>query len=91
MSAKVAFLSREPKPEERESVVAVRPEAIVQRGGRSVVFRVDDRDVAHEVAVQARRRLGDLTEVAGVKPGDKVAVRPPEKLRDGMRVSIAKN
>jgi RND family efflux transporter MFP subunit len=90
MSAKVAFLSREPTREERESVVAGRPEAIVQRGGRSVVFRVDDGDVAHEVAVQARRKLGDLTEVAGVKPGDKVAIRPPEKLRDGMRVSIAK-
>ena len=91
MSAKVAFLSREPMPQEREAVVAVRPEAVVQRGGRGVVFLVDDKDVAHEVAVQAPRRLGDLMEVAGgVKPGDKVALRPPDKLRDGMRVSIAK-
>jgi RND family efflux transporter MFP subunit len=90
MSAKVAFLSREPKPEEREPVVAVRPEAVVQRAGRSVVLLVDEKDVAHEVAVQAPRKLGDLMEVSGVKPGDKVAVRPPGKLRDGMRVSIAK-
>jgi multidrug efflux pump subunit AcrA (membrane-fusion protein) len=68
----------------------VRPEAVVQRAGRSVVLLVDEKDVAHEVAVQAPRKLGDLMEVSGVKPGDKVAVRPPEKLRDGMRVSIAK-
>lgn len=90
MSAKVAFLEREPKPEERLPVVAVRPEAVVERNGRSVVFRIDAKDVAHEVAVGKPVKLGDLVEVSGVKAGDKVALKPPAKLADGARVAEAK-
>ena len=90
MSAKVAFLEREAKPDEREPVVAVRPEAIVERHGASVVFRVDDKGVAHETKVGTPRKLGDLAQVSGVKAGEQVALRPPGKLADGMRVAAAK-
>ncbi len=90
MSAKVAFLEREAKPQERLPVVAVRPEAVVERNGRSVVFAIDAKDVAHEVAVGKPVKLGDLVEVSGVKPGDKVALKPPAKLADGARVAEAK-
>ncbi len=90
MSAKVAFLSRAPKPEERKPVTAVRPEAIVKRGDRSVLYLVDDKNVVKEVAVGSPRKLGDLMEVSGVKAGDKVVLNPPERVRDGVSVVVAK-
>ncbi len=90
MSAKVAFLSREPRSGERAPVVAVRPDAVVQRGGRDIVLVVDDNDTVREVAVGTPRKLGDMAQVDGVKVGDKVVVSPPERLRSGTRIAIAK-
>ncbi len=90
MSAKVAFLSREPKREERTPVTAVRPEAVVKRDGRNVVFLVADNNTVKQAAVGDAPKLGDLVQVTGVKPGDKVALNPPERLRDGAAVAIAK-
>jgi multidrug efflux pump subunit AcrA (membrane-fusion protein) len=90
MSAKVAFLDRAAQPEERKAVTAVRPEAIVKRGERSVVFVVDKENRAREVAVSDPRKLADLVAVTGVKAGDKVALAPPEKLRDGAVVALLK-
>jgi RND family efflux transporter MFP subunit len=90
MSAKVAFLSRPPAPEERKPVTVLRPEAIVKRGDRSVVFVLGDRNTVKEVGVGTPRKLGDLMQVTTVKPGDKVVLNPPEKVRDGDSVTIAK-
>ena len=90
MSAKVAFLSREPRPDEREPVTAVRAEAVVKRNGRDVVFTLDNASVVHEVPVSGLAKVGDLTQVSGVKPGDKVVLSPGERVRDGVRVAIAK-
>ena len=90
MSAKVAFLSRPPAPDERKPVTAVRPEALAKRGERSVVYVLDEKNAVKEVAVGTPRKLGDLMQVANVKTGDKVALSPPEKLRDGATVTIAK-
>ena len=62
MSAKIAFLSRSLTAEERKPVPAVRPDAIVQRDGRDVVFVVDARREgwrgAREVAAGDGRREG---------------------------------
>ncbi|MGZ5113922.1 MAG: efflux RND transporter periplasmic adaptor subunit [Usitatibacter sp.] len=90
MSAKVAFLSRAPTANERKPVTAVRPEAIAKRGGKSVVYVLDEKNVVREVDVGAPQKLGDLMQVANVKPGDKGALSPPEKLRDGAVVTLAK-
>jgi RND family efflux transporter MFP subunit len=90
MSAKVAFLSREPRPEEREPVTAVRPEAIVKRDGKNVAFVVDGANGVHAVAVGETPKVGDLVQVASLKPGDKVVLSPTERVRDGARVAIAK-
>ena len=51
---------------------------------------LDKENRAKEVAVTAGRKLGDLVEVTGVKAGDKVALAPPEKLRDGGAVALLK-
>lgn len=90
MSAKVAFLSRPPEGNERKAVTAVRPEAVVKRGEQSVVFVLDDKNAVKQVAVGTPQKLGDLMQVANVKTGDKVALSPPEKLKDGATVTIAK-
>ncbi len=90
MSAKVAFMSRAPAPQERKPVTAVRPEAIVKRADRSVVYLVDDRNVVKEVAVGTPGKLGDLMQVSGVKAGDKVVLNPAQKVRDVVAVAIAK-
>jgi RND family efflux transporter MFP subunit len=90
MSAKVAFLSRAPEGNERKPVTAVRPEAVVKRGDKSVVYVLDDKNAVKEVVVGAAPKLGDLLQVANVKAGDKVALSPPEKLRDGATVTVAK-
>ncbi len=90
MSAKVAFLERVPEANERKSVTAVRPEALAKRGERSVLFVLDKENRAKETPVKVARKLGDLVEVEGVKAGDRVALSPPEKLRDGATVAPLK-
>lgn len=86
MSAKVSFLSQEVPAAERDARMAVHPAAVVERDGRSVVFVVRD-GRAVQTAVEAGDKLGELLEIrAGAAAGDKLVLRPPEKLRDGMRV-----
>ncbi len=86
MSAKVSFLSQEVPEAERGARVAVHPAAVVTRDGKSVVFSVRD-GRAVQLAVEAGDKLGELLEIkSGVAAGDKLVLRPAEKLRDGMRV-----
>lgn len=89
MSAKVAFLSKAVPPEDRQAVTAVQAAAIVTRDGKPVVFLLDG-DKVKQVAVTQGRKIGELTEVKGVKPGDKVVLAPDAKLHDGAPVSLAK-
>jgi multidrug efflux pump subunit AcrA (membrane-fusion protein) len=90
MSAKVAFLQRAPNADERKPVPAVRPEAVVKRGEKSVLYVVDDKFAVKEVPAGTPRKLGDLLQVDGVKAGDKVVLSPPEKVRDGATVTALK-
>jgi RND family efflux transporter MFP subunit len=85
MSAKVAFLEREVRADEKKPVTAVLPAAIVARDGASYLYVLrEDRAVLTKVETGAR--LADLLEVRGVKPGERVALKPLEKLTDGARV-----
>jgi RND family efflux transporter MFP subunit len=90
MSAKVAFLERAPEADERRAVTAVRPEAVAKRGELAVLFVLDKDSRAKQANVKVGRKLGDLVEVEGVKAGERVALSPPEKLRDGATVSPLK-
>lgn len=89
MSAKVSFLSRELKPEERKPVIAAQPVAIVKRDGQDVVFVIDN-NVAKQTPVTVGAKIGDLVQVTGVKAGDKVVLNPTEKLKDGGAVAVTK-
>jgi HlyD family secretion protein len=89
MSAKVAFLERPVGPGEGTPRVALPPAASVTRDGKSVVFVVKgDRVVQTPVTLGAR--VGDLVQVlSGVKAGERVALKPLEKLHDKSRVKTA--
>jgi RND family efflux transporter MFP subunit len=87
MSAKVAFLEREAKTEDRQQRIAVNPAAIVKVAGREGVYLLKG-DTVEFTAVTRGIRLGDMVEVGGVKSGDKVALRPLDKLKDGARVAL---
>lgn len=88
MAAKVAFLTQEMPPGERAPRTVVQPVAIVSRNGRQVVYAVRD-NKAVEVTIETGGKLGDMVEVVkGIQVGEKVVVKPLDKLRDGARVSL---
>jgi len=89
MSAKVAFLDRTVRPEEQKPRIALIPSAIADREGRKVVFKVEgNRALMTPVALGTP--LGEMREVtSGVKAGEKVVLRPPEKLRNGSGIKVA--
>jgi len=88
MSAKVAFLSRLPKPEEQRLRTAVNDSALVKRAGLFVAFKIEG-DRVRETPVEKGETFGDLVEVtAGLKTGDRVVLTPSTRLRDGSRIKI---
>ena len=93
MSAKVAFLSKETPEAERTPRTVVAPAAVTERAGSKVVFVVREGRVV-QVALQTGAMLGEVLEVkqgqgSSLKPGDKVVLKPSEKLHDGAAVSVA--
>ena len=86
MSAKVAFLSQEIPEADRAPRIAVPAAALVERDGRKVVYVVKALK-ATEVPVQVGPALGDLVQVTGVQAGDKVVLKPSERVRDGAEVA----
>ena len=89
MSARVAFLSREVKAGEQKPRLALNPAAVMNRKGKETVFIVRD-SRAVETPVQLGERIGDVREVlAGLKAGDKIAVKPLNKLKNGIRIKTA--
>lgn len=88
MSAKVAFLQRPVEPEERKPLTALNPQIVLTRNGKKVVFLMKD-DRVTETPVTLGSQIGEMTEVvSGVKAGDRVVVKPLDKLRSGTRVKI---
>lgn len=89
MSAKVALLDKPVPAAERKPVTAVQPGAIVEREGRKLVFLLQDEHVKL-MEVKTGAKVGELVQVEGVKPGDRLVLNPGDKLRDGARVTAAK-
>lgn len=88
MSAKVSFLSQEITLEQQKPSLAVSPEALVERGGKTVAFAIRD-GTAVEVVITRGPKLGDLVAIAGaIKAGDKVVQKPAETLRTGAAVKV---
>jgi RND family efflux transporter MFP subunit len=87
MSAKVAFLEREAAPADRKPVIAVPKQAIVERDGAKSVYVLRD-GRAVRTKVDTGRAIGDLVQVGGVAAGEKVILRPLDRLDDGARVKV---
>ncbi len=89
MSAKVAFLSREVSKDEQKPRTALSPAAVVTRNGKKFVFLIGDKRVT-ETQVTLGEQLGDMVEVlSGVKAGDRIVLRPMNRMRNGLRIKVA--
>jgi RND family efflux transporter MFP subunit len=89
MSAKVAFLQRAVKADEKKPITAVNPAALVTHNGKNVLFLIKGDRVA-ETHVALGKKIGDMVEIqSGVKAGAKVALKPLDKLKDGTKIKTA--
>ena len=88
MSAKVAFLSREVKPDEEKARTALNPSAILTRDGKSIVFLIKE-NRAIKTPITTSEKLGEMIEVLqGIKAGDTVVMKPLERMKDGAKIKI---
>jgi RND family efflux transporter MFP subunit len=87
MSAKVAFLEREVSPADRNPVIAVPSQAVIDGDGAKIVFVMKD-GRAMRTTVETGRALGDLIEIRGIPVGEKIILKPLDKLADGTRVKV---
>lgn len=91
MSAKVHFLPKDAKETQQQSVqpkLSVDRKAIVTRNGKSVAFRLSE-EIVTEVPVTLGETMGSLVEIkSGLSVGDKVVLRPSEKLSNGSKVKL---
>jgi len=69
--------------------VLVPGSAIVERGGKSVVFTLDE-DRVHEQAVIPGQTYSDLRLIEGITTGTTIVRTPPANLNDGVRVLVQK-
>lgn len=88
MSARVAFLSRPLRPDERTPLLALPLDALTRREGRRVALVVEHGKL-REAPVTPGRRIGELVAVSGLPAGAKVVLRPAERLEGGMKVEVA--
>ncbi|MFM1826884.1 MAG: hypothetical protein RLY67_265 [Pseudomonadota bacterium] len=88
MSAKVSFLERPLNDDERKPIVAVNKAAALQKGDNWLVYVVEGNRLK-EMEFQATASNGDLIATPGLKPGDRVVLRPTSGLRNGQRIEIA--
>ncbi|HXQ15599.1 MAG TPA: efflux RND transporter periplasmic adaptor subunit [Caulobacteraceae bacterium] len=95
MGAHVAFLS--PAPAQTASAAAPRtvivpPDAVqTEDGGQAVVFVIADGHAERRAVRLGDRNTQGQIVVAGLAPGETVAVEGADKLKDGASVKIAKN
>ena len=87
MSAKAAFLEREAGKDDLRPRTAVNPAALVTSDGREGLYRIKGGSVEF-VPVTRGSRLGEMQEVGGVTAGDRVALRPLDRLKNGTRVLL---
>jgi len=89
MSAKVAFLSRPVKSDEQKPLTAVHKTTVLSRNGKNIVFLVQENRV-FETQITTGSQLNEMIEVlSGIKAGDRVVMKPLNKIRNGSRIKIA--
>jgi len=96
MSARVVFMSQRPTQADLQPVVAVNPKTVVQREGKSTVWRIVGAGEGQALTVQplavtTGRTLGDALEITSpeLKVGDRLVLEPPAQLQPGATVKVA--
>ena len=89
MSSKVYFLPAGSNTSvDSRPMLAVNASAVIERGGRKVVFLYKNSSVT-KVPVTAGRALGSMVEITeGLSAGDRVILVPPEGMEEGRKVKI---
>ncbi len=93
MSAKVSFLSAKVDEKDNRASIAVSPDAVVQRDGKPMVYRLSvdgDRTTVAAVPVTTGQSWPDAVEITSgnLKSGDKLVVRPGDRIVDGAAVVV---
>jgi HlyD family secretion protein len=92
MNAKVNFLEPETRPTVAEApagpTITVPSAAVVERGGRSVVFEVQDGRARSRGVVTGRAREGFVVVREGLSGTETLVLSPPATLQDGDAVRI---
>jgi len=92
MSARVGFLSRAVALGDEKPVLAVGAQALAERDGHAVLFRLGKDSHVQAVPVQVGPQLGDVREVSGaLKSGDVIVLNPPGRLSEGSAVKLAED
>jgi RND family efflux transporter MFP subunit len=87
MSAKVAFLSRPLKDDEKAPFIGVPASAVKDKNGWKVVYRISSQR-AREAPIKVGRMWDETAEVTkGLQEGDVIAL-DPSKLSDGQRIAV---
>lgn len=74
---------------ERQGVIVVPEDAVVQRADGTVIFRLDASERVERLLVETGVRVDGWVEVSrGLSPGDVVVVRGQARLDDGVAVSV---
>ena len=90
MGVKVAFqeIEEDPSAEEASAQSLIPRSALRDDDGQAIVFVVED-EILDRRAVSVGREIGSDIEIhAGVTPGDRVVVSPPDGLSDRQRVKV---
>jgi len=88
MSAKVAFLSKEVRNDERKPLTALNASAVSTRNGKKFVYLIKE-NRATKTPITDGKQYGDMIEiVSGVKAGDSVVLTPLNKIKDGTRIKL---
>lgn len=88
MSARVALLSRAVTAEDQKAKTVINQSAIISSNGHDAVYLLD-KNIVKLKSVTVGAKFGELIEINGLKQGDKVALSPLKKLKDGRRVGVA--
>jgi RND family efflux transporter MFP subunit len=87
MSAKVSFLSREATKEDQLPRLVVNPLAVAKQGQEAKVYRING-NRAEAVVVTLGQKYGDLIEVGGLESGERLVLRPLERINNGSRIVV---
>jgi multidrug efflux pump subunit AcrA (membrane-fusion protein) len=62
---------------------------LMQDDGKTYVFLLQQ-NIVRKTIVELGEKLGDMMEIkAGLKPGDRIVIKPPKGLKDGSKIKIA--